>query len=208
MIVFLKNWLASLTVLSIVIVFACSCAPVNYPPAITSLEAEREVIPPSECCQIKCVASDPEAGELNYEWSVMGGTISGNGSSVTWTAPDEPGKYTISVSVIDEKANKAAESVIITVRENHPPEITDLKVSPGLKVKYGRACTITCVAQDADGDELSYGWSANRGGISAEGNIATWTAPNCDGTYDIIVEVKDSLGGEVTRTVQIKVGHG
>lgn len=295
--VFLKKWLAGLTVLVIIIVFACSCGSANRSPVITSLEAERGVVFPLDCCQIECIASSSGGEELNYEWAAMGGTISGKGPKVVWIAPNEVGEYTVSVNVTAEEDNMASDSITITVKENQPPEVTglrtsedwvvplgscvitceasddgsgityewsasggeiagegdtitwtapeeegsytisvvvrdemnaessvsllikvgvnhapvivgDLQVSPGMKVSYGRKCTITCPAVDPDGDDLDYVWSTKRGSISAEGHIATWVAPNCAGTYDITVVVKDGRSGETTKAVQIIVGCG
>jgi len=202
-----KKWLASFIIVSI-IVLACSCTLANQPPVITSIEAEPEIILALDSCQIECLAVDEEGDELSYEWSTPAGTLSGNSSTVVWNAPDKPGEYTISVDVTDEKRNKVTGSITITVRENNQPEITDLKVSPGMKVTPGRTCKIECIAQDHDGDELSYEWSASRGGLSPEGNIAEWVAPESNGTYDITVVVRDDRGGEATQTVQIKVGCG
>ena len=67
-------------------------------------------------CEIKCVASDPEGDELNYEWQASGGNISGEGSAATWTAPLRGGEVTITVTVSDSSDGIATESIVFTVK--------------------------------------------------------------------------------------------
>jgi hypothetical protein len=83
----------TLTILATIILLVIGCAPVNHSPIITSLQAEREVVSPSGSCQIECIASSTENGELSYEWQASGGNISGNGHTITWIAPKTMGTY-------------------------------------------------------------------------------------------------------------------
>ena len=49
--------------------------------------------------------SDPENDPLTYTWSVTGGTLSGEGRSVSWDLGTlSPGTYTATVSVSDGAA--------------------------------------------------------------------------------------------------------
>ncbi|HUW45347.1 MAG TPA: PKD domain-containing protein, partial [Dehalococcoidia bacterium] len=48
---------------------------------------------------IECIASNT-SGELVYEWSCTGGNISGEGSMITWTAPNTEGDFTVTVKVL------------------------------------------------------------------------------------------------------------
>ena len=63
---------------------------------------------------IECIASNT-SGELVYEWSSDGGVISGEGSMITWTAPDTEGDVTVTVVVTDVAHNAASKSVILNV---------------------------------------------------------------------------------------------
>jgi REJ domain. len=181
----------------------------NHPPEIIDLKASEERIVPLGDCIITCEASDSDDDELNYNWEASGGGITGKGSIVTWSAPEGVGAYAITVVVVDGKGAKSSASLPVSVMMNHPPVIDELKVTPAMKVRHGTICTITCLAQDADGDELSYAWSASRGGLFPEGNgVATWIPPKSDGAYDVTVVVRDSRGGEDNQSVQIKVGCG
>jgi hypothetical protein len=63
---------------------------------------------------IECVASNT-SGELVYEWSCTGGNISGEGSLITWTAPDTEGDVTVTVKVFDGIGNWVRKSIIFDV---------------------------------------------------------------------------------------------
>jgi hypothetical protein len=62
---------------------------------------------------IECVASD--TGELVYEWSCTGGEISGEGSLITWTAPNTACDVTVTVKVFDGLGNWVRESIVFKV---------------------------------------------------------------------------------------------
>ncbi len=63
---------------------------------------------------IEYIASNT-GGELVYEWSCDGGEISGEGSTITWTAPDTEGYVTVTVTVTDVTDNRVTESIILDV---------------------------------------------------------------------------------------------
>lgn len=73
----------------------------NSPPIIERLTMDQAGCGGGESIPIECVASDPDGDELSYKWTATGGEISGQGSVVSWTAPEKRGKYTISVEVTD-----------------------------------------------------------------------------------------------------------
>jgi hypothetical protein len=47
---------------------------------------------------IECIASNT-SGELVYDWSCTDGNISGEGSNITWTAPNKQSTSTVRVGV-------------------------------------------------------------------------------------------------------------
>lgn len=89
---------------------------------------------------------------------------------------------------------------------NHRPTISSLEAEPDEVLPWG-SCQIVCNASDADGDELSYNWSANGGEINGEGNTVTWTAPGSAGSYYVSVTVTDGRGGEVMshKTIEVRI---
>ena len=93
-----------------------------------------------------------------------------------------------------------------TMLANHRPAITSLAAELERVLPSG-SCQIACTASDRDDDELSYGWSADGGGITGEGATVTWTAPNSEGSYNVTVTVTDGRGGEVMNQVTITVSY-
>ena len=180
------------------------CVPVNHPPTITSLEAKQNVVAPLNSCLIECVASDPDGDELTYEWSASKGKINGTGATVAWSAPEAEGIYNIMVRVNDDNEGEVSKSLTIIAKDNHPPTIISL-IADAEWVTLSSSCRIECQAEDPDGDELSYEWSAAGGDISGTGPVVIWTAPEMVGLYDLAVTVNDSYDGESTRSLTISV---
>jgi len=65
---------------------------------------------------IECIVSDA-SGEASYDWSCDGGELSGEGSLITWTAPNPSGSIDVAVTVVvsDIADNMASRNVILNV---------------------------------------------------------------------------------------------
>jgi hypothetical protein len=195
----IKLALVSLVILTMLLAGGCF----NKPPVITSLTPSATEVARGGSCTVNCVATDENTDDtLTYAWSASGGAISGTGSTVTWTAPTTEGSYSVTVTVSDGKES-VSDSCNITVA-NIPPVITSLTPSTTNLPPEG-SCTIGCVASDADGDTLTYNWSATGGTVVGTGNSVSWEAPAAEGTYTVSVEVSDGHGGTVSDSVDIVV---
>jgi hypothetical protein len=169
----------------------------NHLPAITSLEAEPERVLPSGSCQIVCTASDNDGDQLSYNWSASAGEINGEGDTVTWTAPRSEGSYNITVTVTDGRGGEVTDYVIIEVRANRSPTITNLVADADWATPSG-SIQVTCTASDRDGDELNYEWSTDGGNVTGTGAVVNWIAPAEVGIYYVTVVVTDGHGMEGT----------
>ncbi len=201
------KWLVSLIILVVATLFISGCCVLdNQLPVISSLTATNGAeINPSGSCQIECAVSDPDEDELSYTWLADDGDIIGEGSTVTWMAPDAPGVYIITVEVSDGRDGIATEQLTLNVvTPNHPPVIKIL-TAEWHRVEKASNTPIICVATDPDEDELTYTWSADAGNITGEGDTVTWVAPNDYGTYYITVTVTDGRGGEASESVDVIV---
>jgi len=89
---------------------------------------------------------------------------------------------------------------------NRPPMVR-LSCDP-CRVQPGGRLLITALAQDPDGDVLSYAWSSASGGISASGAAAEWVAPAEKGPVPVAVVVTDGRGGTATDAVILTVEAG
>jgi len=186
----------------------------NEPPTITSLVADTDWTTPLSSIQVTCTASDPDGDELSYEWSTSGGNITGTGSEVIWTAPEEVGIYQVTVVVTDGHGEEDTRLVYLSAATGTPPTIEDLvvtaehqylkKTSTGYKVGKTKEYDIECVTSNTSG-ELVYEWSCDGGEISREGSIITWTAPNTEGDFTVTVVVTDVADNTVSKSIILNV---
>jgi hypothetical protein len=76
------------------VVLAANCGPDQIP--------AEGCVATSSTVQLAANATDPDGDMLLYTWSTTGGSITGDGSNVTWDLSDvQPGTYTASVEVDD-----------------------------------------------------------------------------------------------------------
>jgi hypothetical protein len=191
-----------------VLLLASSCTTsANHDPIIVSLLSKPERATPSGTVQVVCTASDPDGDELSYDWSASAGELSGDGNTVTWSAPASEGSYSVAVAVTDGRGGEAMDYKAITVRTNNPPTITTLTAAENWTTPLG-AVQVACTASDPDGDELSYNWTVTGGNISGTGAVVNWIAPQAVGTYNITVVVTDGYGGEAARSISLSVAPG
>jgi len=190
---------------------------VGVPPVITSLVADRDWITPSGSVQVTCNATDPDGGELGYEWTATGGNISGTGAVVNWTAPQEVGIYNITVVVKDHDGDSAMDSLYISVATEQSPLVGALFIT---KDRYGHCYLkksgemylvgreqkydIECIVSDTSA-ELSYEWSCTGGELSGEGSLITCTAPNTVVEVTVTVVVADIAGNMFSKNIILSV---
>ena len=87
---------------------------------------------------------------------------------------------------------------------NHPPKVRAL--CDPCTVAAGRTVTLNADAQDADGDTLTYAWSAPSGtAAAAASKQTTWTAPSAEGPVPITVRVSDGKGGIASDVITVIV---
>jgi len=159
----------------------------NKPPAIADLIADTDWTLPLGSLQVTCDAEDPDKDDLSYEWTTDGGSISGTGAVVNWTAPQEFGVYNITVAVSDGHGSSDTRTLFVNVALEQLSIIEDLVVTAehcylkpyswGYKVGREKEYHIECILSDTS-IEVSYQWSCEDGTISGEGSMITWTAPD------------------------------
>ncbi len=87
---------------------------VNVSPTV-SLNAVSDAIWPEQQTDISANATDPDGDSLTYSWSSSEGTITGTGDTVTFSAPQSGGQFTVTVTVSDGQGGEAEEQIVITV---------------------------------------------------------------------------------------------
>jgi len=168
-------------------------------PIITSVRASKSEVDPSATCSLTCKASDLDGDAITYEWLAANGRIEGEGETVSWVAPDNPGLYKITVVVSDAGGNQSSKAISLRVgKESEEPEressgsfsIEAMGVeadghsklkSPALGLDYwtiliDRGVFITCEV-DGSAEGLEYDWSCDVGELSGHGPTVLWEAP-------------------------------
>ncbi|MFN7915388.1 MAG: OmpA family protein [Vicinamibacterales bacterium] len=88
--------------------------------------------------------------------------------------------------------------------QNRPPTV-QARCEP-CTVEVGKTSTITGVAQDPDGDSLTYRWTAPAGSLQNPTDRQTvWTAPQQEGPVQATITVSDGKGGTASATTTIQV---
>jgi hypothetical protein len=186
----------------------------DEPPIINSLIADADWTTPLSSIHVTCTASDPDGDELSYEWSTSGGNVTGTGSEVVWTAPEEVGTYQVKIVVTDGHGEEDTRLVYLSAATGTPPTIEDLLVtaehdylkgtSTGYKVGKTKEYDVECITSNTSG-ELTYEWSCDGGEILGEGSMITWTAPDAEGDATVTVVVTDVADNSVSRSVILNV---
>ena len=90
-------------------------ASTNHPPDVV-IEASATRVAPGETATLTASASDPDGDPVTYRWSAPAGMIRCAACRITtWTAPDDAGSYTVSVTVRDGQDGATTRSVSILV---------------------------------------------------------------------------------------------
>ncbi len=90
---------------------------------------------------------------------------------------------------------------------NQPPIIHTGPTPEQTTLNSGENTTISVIAEDLDGDPLTYTWTASQGTIAGNSLEVTYTAPTIatETTVTINVEISDGKGGTITGTVDITI---
>ncbi len=94
---------------------SCKKDATNKSPTITSVVVTPGSVNASGIVNIVVTASDPENDPLTYGYTVTGGSVSGTGANVSWTAPSTAGAHSVTVTVSDGKGGQAVGNGALTV---------------------------------------------------------------------------------------------
>ena len=186
-------------------------------PLTASVSCRPQRVPPGGEVRLTASAS-ASGGELSYAWSATGGGFADptDGSSALWTAPDRPGRETISVRV--EGGGGVSASAACTVEVvNRPPvfesavyrfELAENLDGRGQPVRLGRLR-----ASDPDGDALTYAVTAGdreRFRTAPSDGMVTYVGPGEDfelapNRYELTVRARDTHGADAMARVVVAV---
>ncbi|WP_415835248.1 PKD domain-containing protein, partial [Corallococcus soli] len=198
----------------------------NAAPRILSLVASPATVAPGGQVTLQATADDPNAGDsLTYAWTAASGSF-GAASSLTtaWTAPAVASQVVLTLTVTDSKGASASLSVTVTVSTgngsaavnvsfNTWPQVAAVTALPST-VDVGQPTLVTASASDADGDSLSYQWTATCPGTwtnatSASASFTPSAQPPGDNACArcvLTVAVEDGRGGRTRGSLGVCVG--
>ncbi|ATB42216.1 hypothetical protein CYFUS_007693 [Cystobacter fuscus] len=193
----------------------------NEAPIIDSVTATPLVVAPGASVTLVASAHDPNPGDtLTYSWTAASGSFSAPSKpSTNWTAPATTGPVSLRLTVSDSRGAASLVTLMVRVSAgeggavvdvsfNNPPKVISLTSSQSY-LDVGQQTTLSTSVSDADGDSLSYTWSATCAGTfeGADTSTArftptalpTATCNNCQ----VSVAVSDGRGGQTTGTVTL-----
>ncbi len=181
-----------------------TAAPVsNHPPRIKGLATSLKTVAPGSDTEVYCTAEDAESDQLEYEWSASSGMLTGEGSAITWTAPDMEGEVVLRCEIRDAGGLSAHEQIDVDVSAS-VPVISSLTAEPK-KVDLDGSSTLTCTAEDPAGGVVNYIWDVDGGAIDGSGGRVMWMAPSAPGEYTASCTAESEGGGQVSASTVVVV---
>ena len=181
----------------------------NKNPVIHYLTVPRQLQPNQET-QIICMATVENIDVLSYEWSASGGEIKKKEDNVIWKAPAAIGEYTIKVTVINSKSEKAIKTASILVTREPPqyPEVLSVKCincPNGIEASRFKEYELRCEAMDPNQSELSYTWISSLGKIKGDGAYANLYTVGQYGSALITIIVTNKKGYKAEGYLAINI---
>ncbi|MCK5838966.1 MAG: hypothetical protein KAG99_03910, partial [Bacteroidales bacterium] len=178
---------------------------INYPPRIKSLAINDTVALINTITPVFCTAEDLESTELTYQWFVSGDTLEGD-EILNWPIPVVTGYYDIRCVIFDEGSLHDEKTITVKVVEkiNFPPVIEEIIAQPRSMLP-GEISQLTCIASDANGDELTYFWYSEAGSFTGSGYTVNWQAPEEQGAFYIHCIVNDLEGASTADSLVVLV---
>ena len=105
------------------------------------LSASPQEVCQGETSQVNALLSGADSNQLNFQWSINGQPISQGHSLVFGSTGQEPGNYTVALTVNGAMFNPASAQTTITVHEYRPPAGT-VQASPA-EIHVGDKSTIS-----------------------------------------------------------------
>lgn len=144
---------------------------------------------------VYATVDNPSGSAFSFTWSASSGTLSSMGATAAYTGPEQPGTTLITCIVTDSQGKSDTLSVEVPIVEeiNDAPKILDIQKSTPYTTA-GQNIQLSCLAEDENGDPLTYTWQVGGGVISGTGSEVEWTAPSAEGIYPVSVKASDDAG--------------
>jgi hypothetical protein len=156
-------------------------------------------------------ATDADGDTLTYSNASMpqGATFDASTGTFSWTpARGQAGTYNVEFEVTDGYLNDTATAAITVTSLNRAPVITLFEPASGSEFVEGQVIDISVVAEDPEGEPLSYSLTINGIQVSSSASYRWVTDYSSAGTHSIGVTVSDGNSqASQTHTVTILDVH-
>lgn len=159
--------------------------------------------------QYQVQASDPDGDSLTYSASLIpaGANLSPSGL-LTWQTTDaDEGSHTIRLRATDARGAYAEQAFVLNVLAvvNLPPTISS---TPVTQAQVGRSYSYAVVANDPEGQPLSYSLAQAPAGMAIDpSGLIRWTpAANQSGNHPVTVTVADGKNS-ITQNFTVQVSE-
>ncbi len=109
-------------------------------------------------------------------WSTTAGTLSGQGNTVTLTAPESAGQVTVTATSVADGTRSGSATVTVA-------QVAVALQAPGAPVPRHGTTTVTAAVTGTV--QTGVAWQSTCEGIATEGSTATWTAPGVPGACEV-----------------------
>ncbi len=189
-----------LTLFALLSTGGCFLFPNAAPLALLTVDRTDGVAPVT--VQFDGTGSYDSDGEIRqYRWE-FGDGDTGRGSRIEHTYTS-PGTYLATLTVTDRRWGRGTASVTIVVREVNALPVAAFSVSPSPAYPRQTVRFDAGASYDPDGQIESYEWSFGDGGTDS--GVQTLYRYDAQGTYDVVLTLRDNDGGVRTATTQLIV---
>lgn len=191
----------------VVVDFDQHAQPYTRAPRIKGLAATKNPLESGDSTAVYATVEYLDSGQVTYSWSATAGAVNGAGAAVSFTAPAVPANVEIRLVATDAQGNSDTATLQLSVvpEINDAPEITEIQKSAAY-LAPNETLQLTCVANDANNDPLTFAWSGTGGIFNGNGNTVNWTAPASEGIFQVTAKVSDDEGlfAEATTSILVK----
>lgn len=208
-----------------IVLFEMSPAPDfnNHAPVIDALTASASLVAPGAMVSLGVQAhDDDQADVLAYSWSTTCGSLAGKDTAApVWSAPQAAAVCHVGLTVADGRGASISSSLTIvvdatlrggtslSVAPDRSPIVKSIRVVPTPLV-VGEPVILNLVAEDPDGQELTYKWTSKCNGSFVDDTQQnagfTLSALPESGECEFQVDVTDPLGAHTVGILNQRTG--
>lgn len=149
---------------------------------------------------LQLTATVTGAEDQGVTWHAEEGIITGSGNTITYTAPELPGTY--SVTATSTADTRFSASATMLVRKPGHEEVV-VSISPEMTILLsGQQQQFTVTVTGTENTGIT--WSTTDGTVAGTGRTVTYTAPGRSGTYTVTATSEADPTVSASATVTVK----